>query len=314
MKRPATLITIAVLELIGSAFTVLFAALTVAAALLSAVVAPAAGPPPSHALLAGAAAGYCAFAAWGISTAIGLLRMRLWALGSTLVFAGCLLLGGAAMSVALSLITVPGATPQAAELAKLLAALLGAVIVGVASWWIVYCARRQTRTLFYAVRPGGPPQQPFSISIIGWLLAIGGALAVLMSPLAGRLAPVTVASIPFTGNAAFVLDLILGSITFAIGVGVLQLRAWARWAGMAWLALGLANTILTWARPRAWESSLLASAQARQTGAAKALISSPGFAATMLLVGLVVALVPLYYLWTRKDAFEPPAAARAATE
>jgi hypothetical protein len=103
-------------------------------------------------------------AAWGISTFVGLLRMRNWARVSIMIIGGCI----AALSlfelfccILVQMMVASGGFPQNANSANLAAtspaALQGIFLFGdvmcvtiaaVGIWWIVYFARRKTRAAF----------------------------------------------------------------------------------------------------------------------------------------------------------------------
>jgi hypothetical protein len=129
------------------------------------------GAPPPQQLVVGMMAFFALFAllcaAWGISTFVGLLRMRNWARISIMIIGGCL----AALSlfelffcILVQIMIKTGGLPQNANSANLAAAnpaalqvffLIGdAMCVAVAAigiWWIVYFAKQKTRAAFESV-------------------------------------------------------------------------------------------------------------------------------------------------------------------
>lgn len=129
------------------------------------------GAPPSQQLVVGMIAIFALFAllcaAWGISTFVGLLRMRNWARISIMIIGGCL----AALSlfelfccVLVQIMIKTGGLPQNANSANLAAinpaALQGFFLIGdgmcvavaaIGIWWIVYFAKQKTRAAFESV-------------------------------------------------------------------------------------------------------------------------------------------------------------------
>jgi hypothetical protein len=129
------------------------------------------GAPPPQQLIVGMM-GFFALAAllcaaWGVSTFVGLLRMKNWARISIMVIGGCL----TALSlfqlfccVLVQVMIASGGLPQNANSANLAATNLNvlqgiflfgdAICVAIAAigiWWIVYFAKRKTRAAFESV-------------------------------------------------------------------------------------------------------------------------------------------------------------------
>ncbi|MGH9466662.1 MAG: hypothetical protein ACRD1Y_04850 [Terriglobales bacterium] len=99
--------------------------------------------------IAGAALVFAALAAWSIVTGVGLLRMRRWALASTLLFSAFLLAGGGGMVIGASAERMgPGLPARAAAVAAGVDRFLGIMLLGLAIWWILYLVRPNTRRAF----------------------------------------------------------------------------------------------------------------------------------------------------------------------
>lgn len=306
MQRPRPVLAIALIEFAGCGL--LLGTTAAAFVFVRMAAGPGAGGPPpgaGAAIVAGTAVNLLP-AAWGILTGIGLLRMRVWALASTLVFAGPLLL--AAVGLGYFALEVPlvvrSAVAEAAVRLSLGTVALAGTALGV--WWLMYCSRRSVRARFSA--PGGWGRRPFSISVLGWLGAAGGCLCLLEalpSP-----SP-TVFFWPAPGGGAGTIYLAVGLMTLAWGVGLLRLHPWARTAALALVALGVLNILALWALPSGLPRFM-------------ASVSAPGhpFSSTatqpilffMLLVssvaGIVLGLLGLYFLWTRRTPFRDGLVAR----
>ncbi|MGH9415010.1 MAG: hypothetical protein ACRD01_00115 [Terriglobales bacterium] len=303
MKCPATVVAIAVIDFVGCGLLVIMSGLIPVVGLVRLPAATGAGTPPEEVML-GMAAVYLLPAAWGILTGIALLRMRLWALASTLVF-GIFLLGGGA---GLGVVAVRPELPAPAEMAAAVRAflLVTALCVGLLGlWWVVYCSRRRVRAQFLG--RGGWERRPFSISLLGWAAVIGGCCC----PLA-MLAPHPAATFlgwSVAAGTARVVYGVLAVIEFAVGLGLLRLRPWARGTGLALFALWILNSIVLWVFPKAIQHTLDAAVASNPAAAAAANVPDMLFGIMLLSTvgGAVTGLFCLYFLWTRRPAFYPPA-------
>ena len=128
-------------------------------------------PPYLLTIMTGLIAGLTLLCAlWGISTFVGLLRMRSWASVSIMIIGGCLILislfqlfGCILAQLTLKNLVLPPNAGSANLVPPNPAALQGAfffieaLCLGVAAigvWWIVYFARKKTREAFAQAQPG----------------------------------------------------------------------------------------------------------------------------------------------------------------
>lgn len=255
----------------------------------------------SRAMLFGVAVLAAAVVAWGVVTALGLLWMRTWALISTLIFSFLLLGSGLGMLAVDILPLAPAAPAGAAAAVHVVDTFLGLVCTGLAIWWIAYFAGPRTQAAFFATRgDGAPPRVPISIAVIAWFLLGGGVFSVLLTPLLGAHATFALGMHPLQGHPAEVALVAVGAISMVVGLGLVELRSWARVAAMAWMVLWLINGVLAWLQPSTFRNMLGGRAP------------SMTLLAMMISLGIAACLAQLYFLWTRQAAFGPHVAASGA--
>jgi len=247
MARPAGVTASAVVALIGSVLTLLMA---VFLAFLPAFSASStATVTPRELLVVGLvmAAISAAFGAWGLFTAIGLLKLKKWARISTIVYAALLTLFSGLAVVAMATVPLPDA-PQPGQPAGLSLAAMRPMIVTIYAipllvgiWWLVYFNLKVTRDAFATEYVPGPPSaRPLSISIIGWWMAVGGPVSVFLAMLP---LPFVFAGAYLTGGAARLGYLFVGGLAGWLGWGLLKLRESARIGMLAYVALSVANSL-----------------------------------------------------------------------
>ena len=270
MKRLPGIVFSAVLLILGSLFQLLMAAVMAFAASVSnsqahsgaGLAATTPVPPPAllHTLLYAMCALFVLLAAWGIWTAVGLIRVRRWARYSVLVIGGCLaVIGLPSMLMMLVLTAVPmplpaGIDPSQAHTVQAMTkvgfgvvgamyALVGAVGIS----WLVYFNLKRVRESF-----AGTPDQtlesrrPFLISAVAVLVFIGAASCVLMAflPLPGA-----IFGWILHGWAKAAVMLVYGALLAATGIGLWQLQEWGRRLAIAMQAFGLAQYAVYLLRP-----------------------------------------------------------------
>lgn len=255
----------------------------------------------SRTMLFGVAVFMAAVVAWGVVTALGLLWMRTSALISTLIFS-FLLLGTGLGVLGVDFVPLAPAAPAGAAAAiHVVDTFLGLVCTGLAVWWIAYFARPRTQAAFFATRRhGAPPRLPVSIAVIAWFLLGGGGLSVLFTPLLGARASFVLGMQALSGHAAQIALVAVGAISMIVGLGLVELRSWARVAAMVWVVVWLINSVLAWRKPAAITAMLAPG------GASMPLL------ALVISLGIAACLAQLYFLWTRQAAFAPRAVASGA--
>lgn len=233
----------AVLTILGSAGTLLFAGSMLWTALRASRLDAPESPLPLKAMLLTMAVFFTALSGWGIATAIGIFRRRGWARLSMIVFAVLLVgMGGSAL-VGILFIKLPATgNVSAATMQNIrvgIAAFYGAMAV-IGAWWLLLFNSSATKQYF--AEQAAPGSRPLSIAIIGWYLllcAVGTATgAILRMP--GMLFGAIV-----TGWAALAVYTAFTAVEIYLGAGLLQLQESARVASIVFFALMAANSVVT---------------------------------------------------------------------
>ena len=236
MSRPVGVTASAIVAILGSIITLLFAAM-MAASPTFATAQP--QPPYTTQIAIVAAAISVALAGLGIWTAIGLFRLRSWARTSILIFAGFL---GAWAAVALIVTMVipmpPEITAGTRQGFRIIAAVMFGIPLGVAVWWLIQFNAQSTKAAFASPVTEVASPRPLSISIIGWTGIVGGVGCLLWIPI--RL-PAFLFGATFTGWTAGIIYGLFGALSLYIGKGLLDLRERARLLAIGWFLFGFVH-------------------------------------------------------------------------
>jgi hypothetical protein len=185
-----------------------------------------------------------ALGAWGITSGMGLMRLRAASRISMLVFSALLLLlciPGFLMFLVMPF-PPPGTAPSPELPTNLLAAtrifmiVLYGILVALGGWWLYFFNKRSTKDQFLKVNIPqldgmhgegiiGHDARPLSITLIAWYLLISafiGVLGLSVDP------PVFFLGFFFKGTAASLLMFALALLQSFIGFGLLKLRLWGR--------------------------------------------------------------------------------------
>jgi hypothetical protein len=301
MSRPVAVTASAVVAILGSIFTLLMAALSVASLFIAT-----AQPRPHNSaqiVIAGALL-FVAFAGLGIWTSVGLFRLRSWARTSVLIFAGFL----AAVSIFSLLVTmaVPMPGDMSADTVRVfrwtMVVTFGIPLV-IAVWWLMQFNTQSTKAAFAS--PGVEPAslRPLSITVIAWASILGGA-----SGLIGILAraPAFLFGLLFTGWTATAIYAALGALSLYIGKGLLDLRERARVLAIAWFAFSFVHMGLVTFVPSMRQGMLdfqltLAKDQAQQ---AQPIAFDPGMLINLSFAfAAIVAAAAIWFLVRSRPAF-----------
>ena len=243
------------------------------------------------------------FAAVGIWTGIGLLKLRNWARISILVFAGFMTAMSALSGVvALSMPTTAAGVPQefASNVRPLLAAVY-AIPFGIGVWWLIQFNSRATRDAFAGLAPAGNPSpRPLSVSIIAWWNLIGGALCVVPAIIG---LPTIIAGMTLRGSSARIAYLIFGAIACYLGWGLLELSERARKLAIGWFGLAALHSAYAALSPQARAAMLQLQASYDPAGSPRPASAGTAFYITMMVMTFGLIALAIWFLVRTKPAF-----------
>jgi len=226
----------------------------------------------------------------------------------------------------------PAASPDPAMMAtvRIVMVAFWLTLAGIGIWWLVFFTRTKVVEQFVppsVPSPGAsslsentwpndlPPSQasagkrPLSITIIAWLLLVG---CVFMSLALVFRMPAVVFTSLVVGRTASLIHLCFAAAQLCIGIGLLRLKPAARVGAIAYFVLGFANSAVFYFAPGS--HARLAALQESERSILPWMRPfqdqvqfQPSLNAPLLLgsiVGLVVVVLQLYFLITRKRAFE----------
>lgn len=262
---------------------------------------------------------YTSLTVWGISTGVGLLRLKAWARASILVFAGFLVLtAGAAVPVLFILSRMPELQHGPPE-ARAAGIAVVAFILGLAAafgiWWLVLFSLKGVRAQFdetgvtgaYSEGPHTAQarammsHRPLSITLIALLYLMGapGALFALFRPY-----PAILLGQVLEGNAAKLIYLAQGIIVVILGIGLLQLKPWARIFGICISAMHALSGVVMYFSPGSAEKMLIAMMRFTPPQAQRISIGLLRLVLPFgLLIGILFSLAILWILVANKAAF-----------
>lgn len=318
MKRPAGVIVTAVLQFLGSLLLLLSA---VAAAFLP-HFAPkdSAQPEVPAALFLAMSAVYCVFAVIGLATAFGIFQLRRWARYSTLIFAGFLTGIGLLMAAIFAVMPFPAPPnettaqlpPHFALAFKTTMVVIQLAVAALGAWWLYYFTRANTRLRFEGEitgDAGAPGRRPLSIAILSVFNLMGVPWMLVLAWLAF---PISFLGMLLEGNRARIVYLLFAAVGLYIGVGLWRLVPASRLVAIGLYAFGYLNALLFYALPgrdaRYHRLLTEASQMWHLPGMSQQSQQFTFGTWSGLIASLVVSAVAIYYLVTRRWAFQPQAA------
>ena len=272
-----------------------------------------------------------ALAIWGIATGINLLHLRDWARISVLVFSGLLLVISLPGIVMMLLVPFP-APPDVADPAlmqRVMAATrIGMVVVygllaALGGWWIYFFNTSAVKDQFRSLAATEPissavwaparvapasPKRPISITIIAYISLIGACMLPVVQVMH---VPMMFLGFVFTGWKASLIVMGFMTVQLLMAYGLLQLEPWGRSLAIYYFNFAIFNSII---------SVILPGAQARFDEAAALIQGTTGLPASPvkfpiwsgLIFGLPIIAIQLWFVVTRKQAFERPHGSSAA--
>jgi multisubunit Na+/H+ antiporter MnhE subunit len=317
MKKSAGVIVSGVLAILGSVASVAFGGFAVILAILfrsspELLAQQQTVPMPFSftAVLLVEAAVFVAIGIFGIAAAIGLMRLRNWARISFLIFAGILsfiCVVGVFMTLLIMLV-LPQALPSDPNVppgilrAVFAFYLVVELLVGaLAVWWLVYFTRRNIKEQFMTPAEAALPLRgPLSVTVIAWLLLVGGALSVLYLPFPF---PIVLFGVVFHGWMARIVLLIYAGVGLLAGAGMLRWRPRAHSLAVGIYIFGLVNLISYYIIPGAFARMNDAFLQMVPQAQGSQVYSSDVFYKFGMSIGVLGAAVGLWFLLTRRKAF-----------
>lgn len=326
MKRPLGVIVSACLQIVGSLVTFLLSALMVIVPLVARKLPENRPAPPPNAVFYGLAVFYLVLVVLGLATAVGLFRLKPWARLSTLVFAGALICFGLLSAAAFSFLPLmaPQSGPPSDSAAHIMRQVqfffvtASLLLTALGGWWLYYFNRAPVSQRFCRLPSAAligaseTAQQrarpPVSIVVIACLSLLGG-LSTFSVDLSWRM-PAMFFLVLITGGAARAFYIALGLLHVYIGIGLLKL-----WSSARYLAIGLyiyasLNCLVCLLLPQRYLSQITGSPDIKGWMAQQiaATTMNPFLHSRILMgmmaVSLVFSLVMLYFLITRRAAFE----------
>jgi hypothetical protein len=270
-------------------------------------------------------------AGWGVATGISLLYLREWARISMLVFSGFLLVvsfPGILMMLFVPFPAPPGISDPAMQdvmaATRIGMVIFYAVLAVLGGVWLYFFNRRAVREQFRgseaptsasgsawvptAVAPASP-KRPISITIIAYISLIGACVLPLIQVMH---VPMMFMGIFYTGWKASLIIMGFMIVQFLMAYGLLKLERWGRSLAIYYFNFAIFNSIV---------SVILPGAQARFDEAAAMMQGTMGLPAASpvkfpiwsgLLFSLPIIAVQLWFVVTRKQAFERPHGSSAA--
>jgi hypothetical protein len=344
MKRSVGVTVIVILSLLGSVLTFAMGVLILVVMMMAPVSRSGQFPGSPiffKVMLLATSLMYLLPAVWGVVTGIGLWRLRNWARISIIVFSVLLTLMGGFSGLMMLVVPIPSTPNNPVDPSVMTGIRVGMVafrfaLAGIGVWWLVFFNRLKVKGQFGQLSPAladgsplqtaysmqGPPvgmigaeeaKRPLSITILGWLVLTG----CLFIPLSLILrAPAIFFTKLLIGWPAVLFYFGFAVAQLCIGVGLLRLRPAARTAAIIYFIFGSVNAAVFYLAPGGHARMLtLMESERVMFPWMRMLPSQPEFRfdATPFLVvgavsGLIVTAIPLYFLITRRFAFEKSAA------
>jgi hypothetical protein len=344
MKRSVGVTIIVILSVLGSAFTFAMGIFMLVVMIMAPV--PHANPFPGSpiffkVILLLVSLMYLLPAIWGIVTGIGLWRLKNWARISVIVFSVLLILMGCFSGLMTLVVPIPPPQNNSVDPSMMtgIRISMGAfmlALAGIGVWWLMFFNRSKVKEQFGQLSPAladgsqfqttntvqgtlvgtadsSANKRPLSITILAWFL-LAGCLFVPLS--LGLHAPAILFTKLLNGWPAALFYLSLAVVQLCIGVGLLRLRPTARTAAIIYYVFLSVNAVVFYLAPGGHGRMLSFMESERSMFPWMHMLPSQPefhFDSTPFLVmgavgGLIGTAIPLYFLITRKFAFEKAAA------
>ncbi len=241
--------------------------------------------------------------AGGIATGIGLLRLRLWARLSILVFSGALVLlfGFSAATIISTPFPQTGAPPAVAARVKAGITIFYGIFALLGAGWLYFFNRKSVKQQF-----ASSVSEALSVKVIAgfFLLSAAGMLVLAFLLLPGNFLGIVVIGMP-----GRLLNAACGVVALAIAIGLLSLKSWARKAAIGFCIFYGISALLFVALP-GYSQRVDASLALFPPGvrATQSTHQSPQVVSVLVMAALIYA-IPIWFLVRRRAVFTsaPPA-------
>jgi hypothetical protein len=281
-------------------------------------------------------------AGWGVSTGVGILRLRSWARISILVMSG-LAVVMSFFTMLMTFMLVPMISenekmpPGAIIFVEIFEVIIFGIPLAVAVWWLILFMRKGTRAQFEAASrttmahrlvAGGATvveaaaataspvsKIPVSILVIAvyFLATAPGQLFTFAMPFMRHMPMMIFGKIMQPGSMwAYMLTVAV--LHLALGIGLLCRKWWAYFGTCGYCVFLFANAAATLLRRFPMDRFLVMMQQADPALARMNVTLPPAFMHYGMFVaslfGMALPIAALYFLWTRRGAYRAACAAR----
>jgi hypothetical protein len=248
------------------------------------------------------------FAAFGLATGIGLIRLWKWARYAAIVVGAIVIVLSVLPGIAFLFVPLP---PPPAGSTAAMPATFRLVIAAFYFFWaalggvFVYVMARKATADQFNGGPGGPATprvRPISVTIIGWLMIVSAAMSLPM--IAAARIPASVLGLILVGGWAKLFFIFYLSLNVLVGLGLLKRSSEAIWPAIGIQAFSLVNA-LTMASPSVWsrlQQAIHASPIFHVQPQAAALVPARYFA---VLLGVVLPVVVIFFLLRARRSLVP---------
>jgi hypothetical protein len=306
MQRSAGVTASAVIALIGSGLTLLWAFLLIFG--LFAMAAQESQPKFVQYFMVALVIIMFAMSGWGIASGVGILRRQEWARISIMIFSGIMLI-----FTLPGLLMIPFIPMQPPAQGNLPSALFTGIKIGIGmfyallsalgAWWLYFFNKKGTREEFKqpaadSTGETGSTKRPLSIAVIGWYLVVTSPLFLFM--IIFRF-PIFFFGYVVVGNLGVMVLTTMACVQILGGIGLLRLRPWGRTLSICYFVFGILQVIVSAVLPGsdARFQAAVATIMARLNTPQTPFHFSPWFP--------LLSVLPLYgvlFLITRKRCFE----------
>ena len=331
MPRSVGITVSAVVVIIGSAFTILGGAMMVLGSLFLSKSSPAANVPTNLGFFVVIeAVMFSGFGGWGLAAGIGLINLKQWARISMLVFAAILVFISLPVAALIAVIPFPNTNDpnlpsNFMPIMRTGMVLFYALFAALGCFWLYFFNKQRVKAQFQVKQPalesaagtpiaapGASRARPLSITIIGWFLLIGSALAPLgllfnSAFFSGVQFPLYFLGFFFVGRSASLI-LIVWITAQIVAAGLLKLKHWGLLATIGLQCLTVVNASLlvgipaNRARFQQIMEAMIASINSRMPQPVSFVFPIwIGFASSLPIVFVI-----LWFLITRRHAFNSP--------